>query len=97
MSLRKSEERFVLAVRGSNDGLWDWDMVSNQVFYSQRYKEMLGLDIEGTGNSFGVFESRLHPKHRGSCTNLSPLFSLFFSEGYCRTRLLIFFFEKNRE
>ena len=69
-SLRRSEERFVLAVRGSNDGLWDWDMVINRVFYSQRYKEMLGLNVEGIDDSFDVLESRLHPKHRGPCQAL---------------------------
>lgn len=78
-SLRRSEERFVLAVRGSNDGLWDWDMVSNRVFYSQRYKEMLGLEFEGTEGSFRLFESRLHPKHRGPCTILPPSSPFFFS------------------
>uniref|UniRef100_A0A7I4B244 histidine kinase n=1 Tax=Physcomitrium patens TaxID=3218 RepID=A0A7I4B244_PHYPA len=65
-SLRRSEERYVLAVRGSNDGLWDWDMVANQVFYSQRYKQMLGLGATDVDVSFGVFECRLHPKHRDS-------------------------------
>uniref|UniRef100_A0A7I4FJ95 histidine kinase n=1 Tax=Physcomitrium patens TaxID=3218 RepID=A0A7I4FJ95_PHYPA len=65
-SLRRSEERYVLAVRGSNDGLWDWDMVTNQVFYSQRYKHMLGLGATEVDDSFGVFESRLHPNHHDS-------------------------------
>lgn len=65
-SLRRSEERYVLAVRGSNDGLWDWDIESNRVFYSQRYKNMLGLGPTDAADSLGVFESRLHPKHRGS-------------------------------
>lgn len=77
-SLRRSEERYVLAVRGSNDGLWDWDMVANQVFYSQRYKQMLGLGATDVDVSFGVFECRLHPKHRGHCLNLITLLS--FSE-----------------
>jgi hypothetical protein len=73
-SLRRSEERYVLAVRGSNDGLWDWDMVANQVFYSQRYKHMLGLGATDVDDSLGVFESRLHPKHRG--TSLPGLLKL---------------------
>lgn len=74
-SLRRSEERYVLAVRGSNDGLWDWDMVTNQVFYSQRYKHMLGLGATEVDDSFGVFESRLHPNHHGQCSNLFALFA----------------------
>ena len=64
-SLRRSEERYVLAVRGSNDGLWDWDMVTNQVFYSQRYKHMLGMGANDVSDTLGVFETRLHPIHHG--------------------------------
>jgi len=41
--LKESEERYALAFRGANDGLWDWDLCSGQIFYSDRWKEMLGL------------------------------------------------------
>jgi diguanylate cyclase (GGDEF)-like protein/PAS domain S-box-containing protein len=41
-ALRKSEERYVLAARGANDGLWDWDMNANRVFYSTRWREIVG-------------------------------------------------------
>jgi diguanylate cyclase (GGDEF)-like protein/PAS domain S-box-containing protein len=61
-ALRESEERYALAARGSNDGLWDWDLASGQVYYSERWKAILGyLDAE-IGEGAGEWFARVHPE-----------------------------------
>lgn len=50
-ALRESEERYALAVSGANDGLWDWDLRTNEIYYSLRWKTMLGWQDEDIGNS----------------------------------------------
>ena len=37
-----SDERYLLALAGSTDGFWDWDLLSDSVFYSDRFREILG-------------------------------------------------------
>ena len=59
--LRLSEERWQLAVRGNNDGLWDWDARTKQVFYSARWKQILGYEDHEISNSPEEWESRVHP------------------------------------
>jgi len=42
--LRQSEERYALAAKASNDGLWDWDLATDTIFYAPRWKQMIGFE-----------------------------------------------------
>ena len=61
-ALRTSEERYLLALAGSTDGLWDWDLLSDTVFYSDRFREILGYSSEEFPGTIDSFRSRLHPE-----------------------------------
>lgn len=59
-ALRRSEERYTLAVRGANDGIWDWDLSSGDVYYSERWQSILGFgDILPT--TINTWTDRIHP------------------------------------
>ncbi len=60
--LRKSDERYQLAVKGSTDGLWDWNCLNNEVFYALRFKELLGYQADEFDAAFTSFEEHLHPE-----------------------------------
>ena len=59
-ALRASEERYQVAVRGSSDGIWDWNVLTNEMYYSPRFKELLGYEDHEIANVFASLSSRLH-------------------------------------
>lgn len=60
-ALQVSEERYALAVDGSSDGIWDWNIITDKVFYSARHKELLGVPESKVEEDVDFFRSRLHP------------------------------------
>ena len=60
-SLRESEQRYALAARAANDGLWDWDLRTGHVYYSPRWRAMLGLAREELRPSADAWLGRIHP------------------------------------
>lgn len=67
--LRMSEERFHLAVTGSSDGIWDWNVVTNKVHYSSRFKELLSHADHDVVPLFDSFTSWAHPDDRDRALN----------------------------
>ena len=59
--LYKSEERFALAMRGANDGLWDWDLHTDEVFYSPRWKSILGYAENELEANIKTWARLVHP------------------------------------
>jgi diguanylate cyclase (GGDEF)-like protein/PAS domain S-box-containing protein len=64
LALRESEERYALAARGANDGLWEWDLRTSQVHFSPRWKEMLGYAEDEIGMGLAEWIDRVHPDDR---------------------------------
>ncbi|OQW66378.1 MAG: hypothetical protein BVN29_07945 [Nitrospira sp. ST-bin5] len=60
-TLRMMEERWTYAFDGSGDGVWDWDTQTNHVFFSNRWKEMLGYAEDEIGSTLEEWSSRVHP------------------------------------
>lgn len=60
-ALRESEERYALAVRGSTDGLWDTDIITGDVFYTDRFKELLGYKPDQFPDTRQAFFDFIHP------------------------------------
>ncbi|MEN6368673.1 MAG: PAS domain S-box protein [Thermotogota bacterium] len=63
-ALLKSEERFELAMRGANDGVWDWDILADKAYYSPRWASMLGYTREEMEREVSEFRSLVHPDDR---------------------------------
>lgn len=58
---RASEERYARAVSGANDGIWDWDLLDDRIYFSSRWKSMLGYSLQDIGFIPDEWFSRLHP------------------------------------
>ncbi len=63
-ALRHSEERFQLAMEASKDGLWDWNAVSGQIYYSPGYSSMLGYLQDEIAPTVDSWLKRVHPDER---------------------------------
>jgi diguanylate cyclase (GGDEF)-like protein/PAS domain S-box-containing protein len=63
-SLKESEERYALAARGANDGLWDWDLTTNEIYFSPRWNHMLGYSASETWSGPEEWFGHIHADDR---------------------------------
>jgi len=61
-ALREIDERFDLAINASNDGLFDWNLETNRIYYSPRWKSILGYEDHEIPNDFSVWETATEPE-----------------------------------
>lgn len=59
-ALKESEERYALAARGANDGLWDWNLLTGAVYFSPRWKAMLGFQENEIDDRLEEWLDRIH-------------------------------------
>jgi PAS domain-containing protein len=63
-ALKESEERYALAARGANDGLWDWNLASGEIYFSPRWNHMLGYPVSEAWSSPEQWFSHIHTDDR---------------------------------
>ena len=63
--LRESEYRWKYALEGAGDGVWDWNRATDEVVYSQRWKQMLGYGDSDIDNSAKTWRTLIHPDDEG--------------------------------
>ena len=77
-----SREQYMLAVNGSNDGIWDWNLRDNTLYLSPRWKNMIGYDDHELPNLYATFEDRLHPEDK-------PLYEAYLDR-YLKAEIPVF-------
>jgi PAS domain S-box-containing protein len=67
--LKKEKDRFQLAIDGTKDGLWDWDVETDYVYFSPQYAEMIGYESDELENTFETWHSKVHPDDEEKAMN----------------------------
>jgi len=63
-ALQESRERYSMALEGTSDGIWDWDLVADKIFFSSRWKAMLGYKEHEIDDHIEAWFERVHPDDR---------------------------------
>ncbi len=70
-ALKESEERYALASRATNDGLWDWNLRTQEIYFSPRWKFLLGYEEHSLSNSPDEWFKRVHPEYLEELSRLT--------------------------
>lgn len=65
--LHAEKDRFQLAIDGANAGLWDWNITTGEVYYSKKWKTMLGYEESEIPSTLDSWSNLLHPEDKDSC------------------------------
>ncbi|MDH5218854.1 MAG: ATP-binding protein, partial [Gammaproteobacteria bacterium] len=68
--LRESEERFSLVAQGTNDGMWDWNLKTGDIYYSTRWRDMLSYNDSEITHRFDEWQALIHPDDLGDALNI---------------------------
>ena len=60
-ALKQSQERYELVAMGGNDGIWDWNIETNEIYLSPRWKEILGYNENDKLEGYGIHDKLTHP------------------------------------
>ena len=74
VELQANGERFVLAMQGANDGLWDWNLETDEIYYSPRWKSMLGYTEHELENVLETWANLMHPDDRNRVLRMVDLY-----------------------
>jgi diguanylate cyclase (GGDEF)-like protein/PAS domain S-box-containing protein len=87
--LKESQSLWQFAIEGSGDGVWDWDVANEKVFYSKRWKELLGYSEAEIGEGLDEWRKRIHPDDKpGTEAAVSKHFEGITASYSCEHRLL---------
>jgi diguanylate cyclase (GGDEF)-like protein/PAS domain S-box-containing protein len=67
--LQESEERYALAAQGANDGLWDWNLATGEIYFSPRWNHMLGYEENEHWSTPEEWFAQVHPDDRERMRN----------------------------
>jgi PAS domain S-box-containing protein len=60
--IAENEERLRLALDGASDGVWDWNLLTNEIYFSPNWKKILGYEVDELENKFSTWEEYTHPE-----------------------------------